>query len=407
MWRAWARPTQLPPEGDWRVWLMMGGRGAGKTRAGAEWVRDLVERRGVKRVALVGPTLHDVREVMIEGPSGLKAVASDGRAPAYSVTRRRLLWPGGAEAHVFSAEDPDSLRGPQFEAAWCDEIGAWAKDEDTWNTMMFGLRLGGCPRVVATTTPRARKLVKRLAKLAEAGRGRVAITRAATRENAANLSPGWVEEMEEAYRGSHLLPQELEGVLVEDLEGAIFSRKAIEVHRAAPEDAVVGLEHIVVAVDPPAGVGEKAAACGIVCVGLKGGIAYVLEDASVRGLRPLEWARRVAEVARRRGAGRVIAESNQGGEMVREMLRMAGAEETSRVTLRNATASKRDRAEPVSGMYDRGVVRHAGVFRELEDELCSFGAVDGAPSPDRVDALVWAVRELFEKPKARPGILQL
>jgi phage terminase large subunit-like protein len=237
-------------------------------------------------------------------------------------------------------------------------------------------------------------------------RNRVVITRAATRENAANLATGWVEEMEEAYAGSHLLPQELEGVLVEDLAGAIFSRKAIEAHRVAPDEAV-GLESIVVAVDPPAGVGEKAAACGIVCAGIRAGVVYVLEDASVRGLRPLEWARRVAEVARRRGAGRIIAEANQGGEMVREMLNMAGAAELSRVKLRNATASKRDRAEPVSGMYDRGVVRHAGVFRELEDELCSFGAADAGPSPDRVDALVWAVRELTEKPKVRPGILRL
>jgi phage terminase large subunit-like protein len=184
-------------------------------------------------------------------------------------------------------------------------------------------------------------------------RNRVVVTRAATRENAANLAPGWVEAMEEAYAGSHLLPQELEGVLVEDLPGAIFSRKTIEANRAAPGDAT-GLERIVVAVDPPAGAGEKAAACGIVCAGIRAGVVYVLEDASVRGLRPLEWARRVTEVARRRGAGRIIAESNQGGEMVRELLRMAGAEEISRLALRAATASKRDRAEPVSAMYDHG-----------------------------------------------------
>jgi phage terminase large subunit-like protein len=427
MWFLWVTPAQTPPEGEWRVWLMMGGRGAGKTRAGAEWVRDLVEKQGVKRIALVGPTLHDVREVMIEGPSGLKAVASDAWTPVYNVTRRRLVWPGErAEAHVFSAEDPDSLRGPQFEAAWCDEIGAWARDMKTWDTMMFGLRLGRHPRVAATTTPRASELVKRLVKLAEVhppttaahpgfsqderssgqSRNRVVITRAATRENAANLAPGWVEAMEEAYAGSRLLPQELEGVLVEDPPGAIFSRKTIENNRVAPGEAA-GLERIVVAVDPPAGAGEKAAACGIVCAGIRAGVVYVLEDASVRGLRPLEWARRVADVARRRGAGRIIAESNQGGEMVRELLRMAGAEEISRLALRAATASKRDRAEPVSAMYDHGVVRHAGVFRELEDELCSFGAAEAGPSPDRVDALVWAVRELTDRPKARPGILRL
>ncbi|HEX5006823.1 MAG TPA: terminase family protein [Hyphomonadaceae bacterium] len=466
LWRLWARESQLPPEGDWSIWLMLGGRGAGKTRAGAEWVRHLVEKRGVKRIALVGPTLHDVREVMIEGPSGLKAIAPEGRRPVYNVTRRRLVWPGGAEAHVFSAEDPDSLRGPQFEAAWCDEIGAWAKDEATWDTMMFGLRLGERPRVVATTTPRATKLVKLLVAMGEraslpsspepgrscgSGDGhepetgggsaspstdgadlhpiptaepstrvapppfggderrgnRVVLTRSATRDNAANLAPGWVAEMEEAYRGSRHERQELDGELVEDLDGAIFSRATIEAGRVRPED-IGEFERVVVAVDPPAGAGENAAACGIVCVGLKADVAYVLEDASVRGLRPLEWARRVAAVARRRGAGRIIAESNQGGEMVREMLRMAGAEEISRVRLRNATASKRDRAEPVSGWYDTGRVRHAGVFRELEDELCSFGAAGGgAASPDRVDALVWAARELLDKPKARPGIMTL
>jgi phage terminase large subunit-like protein len=450
--------------------MMMGGRGAGKTRAGAEWVRDLVEKRRAKRVALVGPTLHDVREVMIEGPSGLKSIASIGLEPRYEVTRRRLVWPDRlAEAHVFSAEDPDSLRGPQFDAAWCDEIGAWAKDVKTWDMLMFGLRLGERPRVVATTTPRPRDLVKRLVGMAAidpprnspppngggapgaegghegiqvgdglaagareggpppittaqpsvsvapppfggggrlgAGR-RVVITRSATRENAVNLAPGWVEEMEEAYRGSHLLPQELEGVLVEDLAGAIFSRSVIEAGRVRPEE-VHGFERVVVAVDPPAGAGEKAAACGIVCVGLKADVAYVLEDASVRGLRPLEWARRVAEVARRREAGNIVAEANQGGEMVREMLKIAGAEEISRVRLRSATTSKRNRAEPVSGWYERGRVRHAGVFRELEDELCSFGAAEAAGSPDRVDALVWAVRELFDKPKVRPGITRL
>lgn len=217
-----------------------------------------------------------------------------------------------------------------------------------------------------------------------------------------NLSPGWVAAMEEAYCGSHLARQELEGELVSDLAGAMFARTLIEAKRAAPEEAA-GLERIVVAVDPPAGVGENAAACGIVCVGIRAEVFYVLEDASVRGMRPLEWARRVAEVARRRGAGAVVAEGNQGGEMVRELLHMAGAEETCRVRLRNTQQSKRDRAEPVSGFYEQGRVRHVGVFRELEDEMCSFGAGEPGPSPDRVDALVWGIRELMRKPTL-PGI---
>jgi phage terminase large subunit-like protein len=234
-------------------------------------------------------------------------------------------------------------------------------------------------------------------------RSRVVVTRSATRENALYLAPGWVEEMEQAYRGSHLLPQELEGELVEDLEGAIFSRSMIEVNRVSLEDAT-GLERIVVAVDPPAGVGEKAAACGIVCAGIRAGVVYVLEDASIRGLRPLEWAKRVAEVARRRGAGRIIAEANQGGEMVRDMLGMAGAREVCVIQLRHAKEGKLDRAGPVSGLYEKGMVRHVGVFRELESEMFAFGA-EGVrqDSPDRVDALVWAVRELTDG-RVRPKI---
>jgi phage terminase large subunit-like protein len=243
---------------------------------------------------------------------------------------------------------------------------------------------------------------------------RVVLTRSPTRDNAANLAPGWVEAMEEAYRGSHLLAQELEGVLVDDLPGAMFSRPLIEKWREAPFETPPSagpqgkapqlFERVVVAVDPPAG---ENGVCGIVCAGLRDGVVHVLEDASVRGLRPLQWAGRVAGVAKRRGAGTIVAEANQGGEMVRDVLRVAGCEEASRVRLRSATQSKRDRAEPVSGRYEQGLVRHAGVFRELEDEMCAFGAA-GAParSPDRVDALVWAVRELTD-PRVLPKVESL
>ncbi len=409
MWEATANDSQLPPEGNWRTWLLMGGRGAGKTRAGAEWVRGLVDSGAARQIALVGPTLHDVREVMIEGPSGLKAVAAEGNVPHYHVSRRLLVWPNGAAAMAFSAEDPDSLRGPQFDAAWCDEIGAWSRDERTWDTMAFALRIGATPRAAVTTTPRARKLVKRLVKLAQKTLAGVVLTRAATKENAANLAPGFVEAIEESYRGTELALQELDGELITDSPGAMFLRETIEAGRVVAAD-VGEFERVVVAVDPPAGAGEKAAARGIVCAGVRGKIVYVLEDASVRGLRPAQWAQKAVGAARRHGAGVIVAEANQGGEMVRAVIEAAGAKGEVRVKLRNATKSKRDRAEPVSVEYEAGRVKHVGVLRELEDEMCSFGAqVDGAPagpSPDRVDAMVWAVSELMKKPP-KPGIVVL
>ena len=406
-WADIAHAGQLPPEGAWRTWLLMGGRGAGKTRAGAEWVRARVESGEAKRVALVGPSLHDVREVMVDGPSGLLAVASAGMRPKFEVTRRRLVWPehgpcAGAVAMVFSAEDPESLRGPQFDAAWCDEIGAWAKDVKTWETLAFGLRLGTQPRIVATTTPRPRPLVKRLARRAEEGRGAVVMTRAATRANAVNLAPDFVAWLEEDYGGTQLGRQELDGELVEDLEGALWTRAMIERARCDPSEAAE-LERGVVAVDLPAGASGRSDACGIVAGGVKDGVVYVLADATVRGLRPAEWAKRVVAAAEAHGAGLVVAEANQGGEMVRDVLEAAGEGEV-RVKLEHAHKGKRDRAEPVSAKYDQGRVRHPRVLRELEDEMCAFGAPGSdIRSPDRVDALVWVVAELTRK-AAMPAI---
>jgi phage terminase large subunit-like protein len=402
-WSLHAHAAQLAPEVPWRTWMLMGGRGAGKTRAGAEWVRELVESGIAKRVALVGPTLHDVREVMIAGPSGLCAIGPEEMRPTYEVTRRRLVWPPvglckGAVAFAFSAEDPDSLRGPQFDAAWCDEIGAWAKDLDTWKTLAFGMRLGPAPRIVATTTPRPRALVKLLAGKAEAARGGVVLTQAGTRANAQNLSPEFVEALEEDYGGTELGRQELDGELIEDREGALWTRAMIERARC-PVEAAEGLERVVVAVDPPVSVGARSDACGIIVAGVKDGIVYVLADATVRGLRPAEWAEKVAWAAEAHGARLVVAEGNQGGVLVRDVLVAAGKGRV-RVRMENATEGKKERAQPVSTLYERGRVRHVRVLKELEDEMCSFG-VDGAEkrsrSPDRVDALVWAVSELTRR----------
>ncbi|MEM7768773.1 MAG: terminase family protein, partial [Pseudomonadota bacterium] len=320
-----ARPAQRPPSGlDWRTWLFMGGRGAGKTRAGAEFLQYAICRGGYKRAALVGPTLHDVREVMIEGPSGLIEVAAEKEdRPTYQPSRRRVIWPNGGEAHVFSAEDPDSLRGPQFDIAWCDEIAAWPRGEDVWDMLQMALRLGDHPRVMASTTPRPVPLVKRLL-----GDESVQVTRSATADNAANLAPDFLEALERQYGGSRLARQEIDGELIEDPDGALWTRSGLDAVRVlhAPE-----LKRIVVAVDPPASEGPKADTCGIIGAGLVciDGVApkaYVIADASAQGLSPLNWAGRAASVAREIGAECILAEANQGGEMVRHALVTAGCD---------------------------------------------------------------------------------
>jgi len=391
------------PETSWRNWLLMGGRGAGKTRAGAEWVRYAVFAGQCGRVALVGPTLGDVREVMIEGPSGLRAieVVSDWR-PSYNVSRRRLEWPNGAVGLVFSAEDADSLRGPQFDAAWCDEIAAWADGEAVWDTLQMGLRLGDAPRCVATTTPRPVGLVQRLVA------GEAVVTRAATAANAAFLAPGFVEQVTRTYGDTMLGRQELNGELIADPDGAIWTRSMIDEARVsqAPEQ----FEDIIVAVDPPATSGPRADTCGIVAAGIAqasgfGRRCFVLGDGSVQGLRPLDWAARVAALARDVGASRVVAEANQGGEMVSAVLSSAGCDVP--VQLVRARLGKRARAAPVAALYERGDVSHVGVLRALEDEMCRFGAAGFSGSPDRVDALVWAVNTLLLEGGGNPRVRRI
>ncbi len=383
-WRRWSGPGQCPPDGDWRVWIFMGGRGAGKTRAGAEWVRAEVEAGRARRIALIGPTLSDVREVMIEGPSGLAQLG--GQVPRYAPSRRRLTWPNGAQAYAFSAEDPDSLRGPQFDLAWVDEIAVWPHAEAVWDMLQFGLRLGTAPRVCVTTTPRPNRLIKRL--VADPG---VALTRARTEDNPF-LSDAFQAAVHARYGATALGRQELEGELISDPPGALFTRTVIEANRVEQPPP---LDLVLVAVDPPATTGPSADACGIVAVGaaFENGrrVAFVLADASVQGLAPLDWASRAVALADRLQADTLIAEANQGGEMVREVLKLAGGKVPIRLV--RATRSKTARAEPVAALYQQGRVRHVGAFRDLEDQLCAFGA-DMTGSPDRVDALVWAITDL-------------
>ncbi|MFC7290899.1 DNA-packaging protein [Hirschia litorea] len=379
----------------------MGGRGAGKTRAGAEWVRRQIYEHGKKRIALVGPTLSDVREVMIEGPSGLRNIGAPDERPQYSPSRRRLEWPNGAEGFVFSAEDPDSLRGPQFDAAWGDEIGAWHRASTSWDMLMFGLRLGDNPRICATTTPRPTPLIRKLVSSEN-----VVVTRASTLENAHNLAPSFLEAVQASYGGTRLGRQEIDGELIDDPQGALWVRSQIDTYRTVKK--MDEIQRIVVAIDPPASNGAKADMCGIVAVGqLAERKGVVLADASVQGLRPLDWAARAVslaqELAGECGSVEIIAEANQGGEMVRDVLEMAGC--TSPVRLVHARLNKRARAGPVAALYAQGKMAHAGSFPALEDQMCVFGSDAANGSPDRVDALVWAVTVLLlEKVKLPPRI---
>ncbi|RZJ16588.1 MAG: DNA-packaging protein [Brevundimonas sp.] len=384
---------QAPPVVDWRTWLLLGGRGSGKTYAGAFWLSRVAES-GPFNLALVGPTLHDVREVMVEGPSGLKALAAGDR-PRWEGGRKRLVWTSGATAYAFSAEDADSLRGPQFHAGWADEFCAWREPERVLETLRFGLRLGPGPRLVVTTTPRPVPALRRLMVEAMTRSGRMA-----TAVNAGNLSPGFLDNLRDLYGGTSLEAQELEGLVVET-DGALF--RAEDLARARG-DRPARLERIVVAVDPPAS--AHGDACGIVVAGRKDRTAYVLADRSARGLSPAGWGRRVAETAKEFGVQQVLAEANQGGEMVRAILAQAGCEPP--IKLVHASRGKRARAEPVAALYEQGRVVHCDAFPALEEEMMALGSEVGpGHSPDRADALVWALTHLLLHGPAGPRLRTL
>jgi len=389
-WSWWRREDQCPPAGDWHVWMLLAGRGFGKTRTGAEWVREFAEATPGAQIALVAASLHEARQVMVEGESGLLAIAPDAMRPDYESSLRRLTWPNGAVATSFSADDPDQLRGPQFDAAWADEIAKW-RYEAAWDNLMLTMRIGARPQVVATTTPRGVPLVRRL--MQEKG---VVTTGGRTAGNRLNLSQQWLATMDRIYGGTRLGRQELDGELLEDVEGALWSRELVE--RCRVDAASIGkLVRVVIGVDPPAT--ARGDACGIIVAAeLRDGKLAVVEDASVERPAPGVWAQAVASAAARWGAGRVVAESNMGGEMVEEVLRQADM--TLPVVPVRASAGKARRAEPVAIAYERGDVVHAGVFAELEDQLCGLqvgGTYAGrGRSPDRADACVWALAALQE-----------
>jgi phage terminase large subunit-like protein len=404
VWEVWARADQLPAEEqDWFVWLVMGGRGAGKTRTGAEWVRGMALGREpyatapTERIALVGETQGQVRDVMIEGVSGLLAIHHRWEKPVWSPSRRRLEWGNGAIAQVFTAEDPEGLRGPQFGAAWSDELAKWPNLQETWDMLQLGLRLGDRPRQVVTTTPRPLPLIKRLL-----DDPRVAVSRAATRANRFNLAQSFLDSVHQAYGGTRLGRQELEGEIVEESADALWSRALIEESR---EREAPPLARIVVAIDPPASSSKRADSCGLVAAGIdRDDVGHVLADGTLAGAKPHEWAQAAVALYRRLEADALVVEVNQGGEMATSVIREV--DPGVPVTPVRASRGKFLRAEPVAALYAQGRVRHAGAFPALEDEMCDFGptGLSSGRSPDRLDALVWALTHLMLGPKGRPQV---
>ena len=391
-WEFWARVGQLPPSGSWRLWLVLAGRGFGKTRMGAEWVRARAREDSNARIALVGATIAEGRAVMVEGESGLLNLPGKEYL-LWEPSLRRLTWRNGAMATLYSAARPESLRGAQHHFAWADEIAKWDNGIAVWDNLMMGLRLGDAPRAVATTTPRAAPLLRRLVREPD-----IVITKGRTHDNDFNVPDSFLAAMEQAYAGTRIGRQELEGELIEDVAGALWTRDLIERQRMAiaPEMPLPQMRRIVIGVDPPITSGGDA--CGIVAVGLgEDDKAYVLADHSVSGASPEGWARAVAAAHEIWNADRIVAEGNQGGEMVEATLRAADlAMPVKRV---HASRGKSARAEPVAALYEAGRAWHLGAFPELEDELCGLitgGGYEGpGRSPDRADAMVWAMSELM------------
>jgi phage terminase large subunit-like protein len=405
-------PHQIAPDGYWKTWVILGGRGAGKTRAGAEWVRSKVEgslplsEGEVTRVALVGETFDQARDVMVFGDSGILACTPADRRPKWEATKRRLVWPNGAQAQVFSAHDYEGLRGPQFDAAWVDELAKWPKAEEAWDMLQFALRLGTHPQQVVTTTPRNIPVLKRIL----ASQSSV-WTHAPTQANRANLAESFIAEIIDQFGGTRQGRQEIEGLLIEDVEGALWTRAMLDQALVEEEG---DFDRIVVAVDPPVSSKVSSDECGIVVAGVKRAPdkrdwrAVVLEDASLSAASPTAWAQAAVDAFHRHKADRIVAEVNQGGDLVEEVVRQIDSEVALRKV--HASSSKGARAEPVAALYEQGRIGHVRGLGLLEAQmgLMSRDGFQGRGSPDRVDALVWAINELMIRPSAaRPSVRTL
>jgi phage terminase large subunit-like protein len=407
----WAHRNQLPPSGEgWRLWLMMAGRGFGKTRAGAEWIFRLANGKAGVRVALVGATIADARSIMVEGLSGLLSVAKRHRRRlSWEPSLGRLAWPNGSEAKLFSGDHADGLRGPEHDFAWADELAKWREAEEAWVNLQFGLRRGARPRALVTTTPRPMELLTRMIE-----EPWTVTTRGRTSDNI-NLDEKVIEILTASYGGTRIGAQELDGELLKDVEGALWTTEMIERARVVPSpqplsrEGETGFDRIVVGVDPPAGAGEGSDACGIVVCGAKGEALYVLEDATVRGNSPEGWANRVAAAAGRWDTAQVVAEANNGGAMVESVLKAADL--GLRVRLVHASKGKCARAEPIALKFETGRAFFAGEFPELEAELAGLVAGGGyegpGRSPDRADAMVWALTVLSETRSGLPRVRRL
>jgi len=389
-WRRWARPNQIIPPGDWFVWLILAGRGWGKSRTGAEAVREEVESGRSGRIALIAETSADARDVMVEGESGILAVSPPWNRPKYEPSKRRLTWPNGAIATCYDAREPDQLRGPQHDFFWGDEWAKFRYAQACWDNMLPGLRLGKHPRGVITTTPKPVPLIKSLVR--DPG---VYLTKGKSTENLSNLAATFKRAVIDRYAGTRMGRQELDAEILEDVPGALWTRRGLDEARV---EKAPSLKRIVVAVDPAATSGDSANENGIVIVGMsQDQHGYVIDDWSERG-SPDKWARKVVAAYRRYEADKVVVEVNQGGEMVAQVLR--SVEPHLPIEEVRASRGKYVRAEPVAALYEQGRVHHVGAFAELEDQMVTFTPERAADrsdgySPDRVDALVWALSALF------------
>lgn len=390
-WGFWARQGQLPPSGDWRVWLLLAGRGFGKTRTGAEWVRHRVESGHASRIALVAPTPADARDVMVQGESGLIETSPPWAKPVFEPSKRRVTWPNGAQATIYSGYEPDQLRGPQHDTAWCDELASWQYPRETWDNLQFGLRLGD-PRVCVTTTPKPIKLLRELL-----GAPHTHVTTGSTYDNASNLPAAFFDQIVAKYEGTSLGEQELHAKLLDEAPGALLTRKIIEACHTKTHPV---LRRIVVAIDPAATDNPDSSETGIIVAGLgDNGHAYVLRDLSGRS-SPDVWASKAVTAYHDTNADRIIGEQNNGGQMVEHTIRTVDP----RVAYKPVTASrgKHTRAEPIAALYEQGKIHHVVPeghkgFGDLEDQWCTW--VPGDPSPDRLDADVWALTELMLHPQ--------